>query len=92
MLFFAFHRRVLFVESIITFHWVHLNNNTPYENKCFNPRNQNYRVTHKFCLCTDASYDTQCSHALNTQLPRVNAECAIHHGLVIDGQGFGLNQ
>ena len=26
------------------FHWYHLNNYTPYENKCFNPRNQIHRV------------------------------------------------
>ena len=25
-------------------HWLHLNNYTPYENKCFNPRNQNHCV------------------------------------------------
>ena len=36
---------LLFVKNIITsFHWFHLNNYTPYENKCFNPRNQIHRV------------------------------------------------
>ena len=45
VLFFAFYRRDLFVKNIITsFHWFHLNNYTPYENKCFNPRNQIHRV------------------------------------------------
>ena len=42
---FAFYRRDLFVKNIITsFYWFHLNNYTPYENKCFNPRNQIHRV------------------------------------------------
>ena len=31
-------------EIITSFHWLQLNNYTPYENKCFNPRNQNHRV------------------------------------------------
>ena len=35
----------LFVKNIITsFHWFHLNNYTPYENKYFNPRNQIHRM------------------------------------------------
>ena len=46
------------------------------------------RHAHKFILRTDASRDTR----LNTQLPRVIAERAIHHGLVMDGQSFGQNQ
>ena len=39
----------------------------------------------KFLLRTDASRDTRCSRALNTQLPRVIAERAIHHVIVING-------
>ena len=46
----------------------------------------------KFHLRIDVSRDTRCSRVLNTQLPRVIAECAIHHGLVMDGQSFGQNQ
>ena len=42
---FFFFRRDLFAKNIITsFHWLHLNNYTPSENKCFNPRNQSHRV------------------------------------------------
>ena len=37
------------------------------------------RHARKFRLRTDASRDTRCSRALNTQLPRVIAERAIHH-------------
>ena len=45
VLFLAFYQWDLFVKNIITsFHWFHLNKYTPYENKCFNPRNQNHRV------------------------------------------------
>ena len=45
VLFFAFYRRDVFVKNIITsFHLFHLNNYTPYENKCFNLRNQIHRV------------------------------------------------
>ena len=41
----AFYWRDLFVKNIITScHWLHLNNYTRYENKCFNPRNQIHRV------------------------------------------------
>ena len=42
---------------------------------------------HKFCLHTDALLDEWCSCELNTQLLRVIAERAIHHGLVMDGGG-----
>ena len=34
----------LSTNIITSFHWFHLNNYTPYENKCFNPRNQIHRV------------------------------------------------
>ena len=37
------------------------------------------RHARKFRLRTDASRNTRCSRALNTQLPRVIAERAIHH-------------
>ena len=50
-----------------------------------------WRSSHKFCLRTDTSRDT-CLHALNTQLPSLIAECAIHHCLVMDGRSFGQNQ
>ena len=46
----------------------------------------------KFCLRTDASYDTQCSRMLNTQFTRVIAERAIHHVIVMGGLSFGQNQ
>ena len=46
----------------------------------------------KFRLRTDASRDTLCSRALNTQLPRVIAERAIHHIIVMDGRSFGQSQ
>ena len=46
----------------------------------------------KFRLPTDASRDTRCSRTLKMQLPRVIAERAIHHGLVMDGRSFGQNQ
>ena len=46
----------------------------------------------KFYLRKDASRDTRCSLALDTQLPRVIADRAIHHGLVMDGQSYGQNQ
>ena len=40
---FAFYRWDLFVKNISTsFHWLNLNNYTPHENKCFDPRNQNH--------------------------------------------------
>ena len=47
---------------------------------------------YKFRLHKDASHDTRCSQALNTQLPCVIAECAIRHGLVMDGRSFGQSQ
>ena len=47
---------------------------------------------HKFRLRTDASRNTRCSHTLNTQLPRVIAERAIHHVIVMDGRSFGQSQ
>ena len=43
------------------------------------------RHARKFCLRTDALRDMQCLLALNTQLPRVIAERAIHHVTVMVG-------
>ena len=40
------------------------------------------RHARKFRLRTDASRDTRCSRALNTQLPRVITERDIHHVIV----------
>ena len=86
----------IYLSKIVSFHWFHLNNYTPYENKCFNPRNQIHRVAFvtrgKFHLRTDASRDIWCSRALNTQLPRVKVERAIHHVIVMDGRSFGQSQ
>ena len=50
------------------------------------------RHARKFCLRTDASRYIWCLRALNTHLPRVITERAIHHGLVMDGWSFGQNQ
>ena len=46
----------------------------------------------KFHLHTDASRDMRCSHALNMQLPRVLAERAIHHVIVMDARSFGQSK
>ena len=40
---------------------------------------QEIKFKRKFRLRTDVSRDTRCSRALNTQLPLVIAERAIHH-------------
>ena len=50
------------------------------------------RHERKFRLRTDASRDTRFLRALDTQLPRVVAERAIHHGLLMDGRSFGQSQ
>ena len=50
------------------------------------------RHARKFHLRTDAPWDTQCSHTLNTQLPRIIAERAIHHVIVMYGRSFGESQ
>ena len=47
------------------------------------------RHARKFHLRTDASRNTWCSRALNTQVPHVKVERAIHHVIVMDGQSFG---
>ena len=44
-----------------------------------------------FAYRTDASHNTRCSCALNTQLPQVIAERAIHHGNM-DGWSFGQSK
>ena len=46
----------------------------------------------KFRLCADALHDTRCSRVLNTQLPRIIAERAIHHVIVMDGQSVAQSQ
>ena len=50
------------------------------------------RHTCKFRLRTDASRDTRCSRALNTQLSCAIAERAICYGPVMDGWSFWQNQ
>ena len=50
------------------------------------------RHARNFRLSTDASCDTRCLRALNAQLPRIIAERAIHHVIVMDGQSFGQSQ
>ena len=50
------------------------------------------RHARKFRLPTDASRNTRCSRELNTQLPRVIAEGAIHHVIVMDGRNFDQSQ
>ena len=50
------------------------------------------RHVRKFRLRADASRDTRCSRALNTQLSRVIAERAIHHVIVMNGWSFGQSQ
>ena len=50
------------------------------------------RHARKFRLRTDASRDTWCWRALNMQLPRVIAERALHHVIVMDGRSFGQSQ
>ena len=44
-----------------------------------------------FCLHTNTSCSTQSSRALDTLFPRIIAERAIHHGVVMDGWRFGQN-
>ena len=46
------------------------------------------RHARKFRLRTDALRDTRSARVLDTQLPRVIAERAIHHGVVMDGRSF----
>ena len=71
-------------------------NYTPYENKCFNPRNQNHRVvfvTRVNFVCVQMRHTIRgLQFALNTQLLRVITERAIYQGVVMDGQSFGQNQ
>ena len=50
------------------------------------------RHARKFRLRTNASRDTRCSRALNTQPPCVIAERDIHHVIVMDGRSFGQSQ
>ena len=51
---------------IPAFHWLHLNNYTAYENKCFNPRNQNHQVvivTRLNTVCVQMRYAIHGVHA-----------------------------
>ena len=50
------------------------------------------RHARKFHLRLDASRNTRCSRALDTELPCVIAERAIHHVIVMDGRSFGQSQ
>ena len=50
------------------------------------------RQTRKFRLHTDASRNMRCSRALDTQLPCIIAERAIHYVIVMDGRSFGQSQ
>ena len=61
--------------------------------QCKNPKSlHDVLDVHKFRLRTGVSRDTWFSQVLNTQLPCVIAERAIHHGPVMDGLSFGQNQ
>ena len=53
---------------------------------------RSFHQARKFRLRTDAPRNTRCSRAFNTQLPRVIAERAIHHVIVMDGRSFGQRQ
>ena len=77
---FAFYRQDLFIKNILSFHWHHLNDYTPHENKCFSSRNQNHCVTFVMCVDvrTDALPNMRCTDALNMQLARVSVEHTIH--------------
>ena len=50
------------------------------------------RHARKFRLRTYALRDKRGSRALYTQLPRVIAERAIHHVIVMDGRSFSQSQ
>ena len=68
VLFLHFIGGIYFVKNIIgSFHSLHLNNYTPYENKCFNPRNQNHRmafVTHMNFVCVHTCHVIRGLHAV----------------------------
>ena len=67
VLFLHFIGGICLSKNIITsLHWFHLNNYTPYENKCFNPRNQIYRVefvTRVNSVCIQMRYAIYGVHA-----------------------------
>ena len=51
--------------SKISFHWLQLNNYTPYENKCFNPRNKIHCVTfitHMNSVCVQMRHAIRSVH------------------------------
>ena len=67
VLFLHFIGGIYLSKNIITsFHWFHLNNYTPYENKCFNPRNQIHRVefvTRVNSVCVQMRHAIRGGHA-----------------------------
>ena len=95
MCYFCISSRDLFDKNMITsFHWLHLNNYAPYENKFFNPRNQDHRVA--FITLVNSLYRCVTRYAVFTRVkyattPRIFAERTIHHGVVMDWRGFGQN-
>ena len=63
VLFLHFTGGIYFAQNNIpSFHWRHLNNYTPHENKCFYPRNQNHRVA---CVTRVNSVCVQTRHAIH---------------------------
>ena len=55
--------RVIYLPKYISFYWRHLNNYTLFENKCFNPRNQNHCmafITHVNNICVQTQQETGC--------------------------------
>ena len=68
---FAFYQRYLAKNIITSFRWFHLNNYTPYENKCFNPRNQIHRVefvTRVNSVCVQMRHAIRGVHAVFTRV------------------------
>ena len=63
---------------------------------CFNPTNKTHRVafvTLVNSVCVQMHPAIRGVHAaFNKQLPRVIAERAIHHVIVMDGRSFGQSQ
>ena len=97
VLFLHFIGGIYLSKNIITsFHWFHLNNYTPYENKCFNPRNQIHHVefvTRINSVCVQMRHAIRGVHARYIRnYPAYIAERAIHHVIVMDGRSFGQSQ
>ena len=49
-------------------HWLHLNNYTPYENKCFNPRYQNHGVVFRHARKISNAYRCVTRYAVFTRV------------------------